>query len=84
MGIVKPTFAMSNMHILSCLFMLSRGNLLPMKNVRENVAIALLIAVLIIVAFWSVEIRLGLLTAIIAVIAYLAFVPALWEKRRKP
>jgi hypothetical protein len=55
-----------------------------MKNVRENVAIALLIAVLIIVAFWSVEIRLGLLTAIIAVIAYLAFVPALWEKRHHP
>jgi len=71
-------------HILICLFILSRGNLLPMKNVRENVAIAFLIAVLIIVAFWSVEIRLGLLTAIIAVIAYLAFVPALWEKRHKP
>jgi uncharacterized membrane protein len=55
-----------------------------MKNVRENIAIAFLIAVLIIVAFWSVEIRLGLLTAIIAVIAYLAFVPALWEKRHQP
>ncbi len=55
-----------------------------MKNVRENVAIASLIAVLIIVAFWSVEIRLGLLTAIIAVIAYLAFVPALWEERLNP
>jgi hypothetical protein len=84
MEIVKPTLAMCNLHILSCLFILSSGNLLPIKNVRENVAIAFLVAVLIIVAFWSVEIRLGLLTAVIAVIAYLAFVPALWEKRRKP
>jgi uncharacterized membrane protein len=55
-----------------------------MKNVRENVAIAFLIAVLIIVAFWSVEIRLGLLTAIIAVIAYLAFVPACGRSATTP
>jgi hypothetical protein len=54
-----------------------------MKHVRENVAIALLIAVLIIIAFWGIPLPLMLLTAVIAVIAYLAFVPALWERYAK-
>jgi hypothetical protein len=51
-----------------------------MKHVRENVAIAFLIAALIVVAFWGIPLPLALLTAVIAVIAYLAFVPALWER----
>jgi hypothetical protein len=50
-----------------------------MKHVRENVVIAPLIAALIVVAFWGIPLPLMLLTAVIAVIAYLAFVPALWE-----
>jgi hypothetical protein len=54
-----------------------------MKHVRENVAIALLIAVLTIIAFWGIPLPLMLLTAVIAVIAYLAFVPALWERYAK-
>jgi hypothetical protein len=50
-----------------------------MKHVRENVVIALLIAALIVVAFWGIPLLLMLLTAGIAVIAYLTFVPASWE-----
>ena len=55
-----------------------------MENVREHVAVALLIAALILLAFWGIELRLGLLVAIIAIIGYMAFVPALWEKRSQP
>jgi hypothetical protein len=62
-------------------FMPSKGKLLPMKHLRENIAIALLIAVLIVVVFWGIPLPLLLLTVVIAVIAYLAFVPALWEHR---
>ncbi len=52
-----------------------------MKHVKENVAVALLIVALIVVAFWGIELHLLLLMVIVAVIAYLAFVPALWERR---
>jgi hypothetical protein len=54
-----------------------------MKHVKENVAVALLLVVLIVVAFWGIPLPLLLLTAVIAVIAYLAFVPALWEHTRR-
>ncbi len=50
-----------------------------MRNVKENVAVALLIAALIIVAFWGIELHLLLLVLITAVIGYLIFVPAVWE-----
>ncbi len=50
-----------------------------MRHIKENVAVALLIAALILVAFWGIELHLLLLTVIVAAIAYLAFVPALWE-----
>ncbi len=52
-----------------------------MRHVKENVAVALLIAALIVVAFWGIELRLLALMVVVAVIAYLAFVPALWEHR---
>ncbi len=51
-----------------------------MKHVKENVAVALLIAALIVIAFWGIELHLLLLMVIVAAIAYLAFVPALWER----
>ncbi|MGZ8876118.1 MAG: hypothetical protein ACXW1F_06505 [Halobacteriota archaeon] len=57
-----------------------KGNLLPMKHVKENVAVALLLAALIVVAFWGIELRLLLLTVVIVVIAWLAFMPAFWER----
>jgi hypothetical protein len=49
-----------------------------MKHVKETVAVALLLAALIVVAFWGIELRLLLLTVVIAVIARLAFTPAVW------
>ncbi len=52
-----------------------------MRHVKENVAIALLIAALTVVAFWGIELHLLALMIVVAVIAYLAFVPALWEHR---
>ncbi len=57
-----------------------------MRHVRENVAVALLIAALIVVAFWGIELHLLLLMIVVAVIAYLAFIPAFWERydRTKP
>ncbi len=57
-----------------------------MRHIQENVAIALLIAALIVVAFWGIELHLLLLMVVVAVIAYLAFIPALWERydRSKP
>ncbi len=67
------------MALLRRFFILLRGELLPMKHVKENVAVALLIAALIVVAFWGIELHLLLLTVIVAGIAYLAFVPAIWE-----
>ncbi len=65
--------------------MLTDGTLFLMRHVKENVAVALLIAALIIIAFWGIELHLLALMVVIAVIAYLAFVPALWEhhNRRK-
>ncbi len=51
-----------------------------MRHIRENVAIALLIAALIVVAFWGIELHLLLLMVVVAGVAYLAFVPALWEQ----
>ncbi|MGZ4902833.1 MAG: hypothetical protein ACXVI3_05930 [Halobacteriota archaeon] len=54
-----------------------------MRHVKENVAVALLIAALTIVAFWGIELHLLALMVVIAVIAYLAFVPALWEHRHR-
>ncbi len=50
-----------------------------MRHVRENVAIALLIAALIILAFWGIELHLLALLIVIVVIAYMPWVPALWE-----
>ncbi len=50
-----------------------------MRNIKENLAFALLIAALVVVAFWGIELHLLLLVLTTAVIAYLAFVPALWE-----
>lgn len=41
-----------------------KGNLLPMKHVKENVAVALFLAALIVVAFWGIELRLLLLTVL--------------------
>ncbi len=57
-----------------------------MRHIPENIAVALLIAALIVVAFWGIELHLLLLMITVAVIAYLAFVPALWERydRSKP
>ncbi len=52
-----------------------------MRHVKENVAIALLVAALVVVAFWGIELHLLLLMVVVAVIAYLAFIPALWERR---
>ncbi len=52
-----------------------------MRHVKEDVAIALLVAALITVAFWGIELRLLELMVIVAVIASLAFLPALWEHR---
>ncbi|MGZ8933042.1 MAG: hypothetical protein ACXW06_07180 [Halobacteriota archaeon] len=56
-----------------------------MKHVKENVAVALLLAALIVVAFWGIELRLLLLTVVIVVIACLALCPrfgsVLIEKR---
>lgn len=52
-----------------------------MRHVKENVAIALLIAALTILAFWDIELRLLALLVVIAVVAYPAWVPALWEHR---
>ncbi len=52
-----------------------------MRHVKEDVAIALLVAALITVAFWGIELRLLALMIIVAVIASLAFLPALWEHR---
>ncbi len=52
-----------------------------MRHIPENVAIALLIAALIVIAFWGIELHLLALMVVVAVIAYLAFVPALWERR---
>ncbi len=51
-----------------------------MRHISENVAIALLIAALIVVAFWGIELHLLALMIVVAVIAYLAFIPALWER----
>ncbi len=51
-----------------------------MKRIKEHVAVALLIAALVIVAFWGIELHLLLLTVIVAAIAYIAFMPAIWER----
>ncbi len=55
-----------------------------MRHIPENVAIALLIAALIVVAFWGIELHLLLLMIVVAVVAYLAFIPALWERYERP
>ncbi|MGZ4951748.1 MAG: hypothetical protein ACXV5K_12045 [Halobacteriota archaeon] len=64
-------------------FIPSLDTLLVMRHVKENVAVALLIAAMIVVAFWGIELHLLALMVVIAVIAYLAFVPALWENRHR-
>ena len=71
---------MCNMHILSELPFYTYKVKFTFDEARKGKRChRALIAALIIVAFWGIPLPLMLLTAVIAVIAYLAFVPALWE-----
>ena len=51
-----------------------------MKHVKENVVVALLLAALIVVAFWGIELSSSPTYCFIVVIACLAFMPAFWER----
>ncbi len=50
-----------------------------MEHIRENVAVALLVAALVIVAFWGVTLHLLALLVVVVVVAYLPWAPAVWE-----